>query len=541
MSTTRYDRVIPQWGRFEQEFGSSELYGNPVQDVRLTVTLTSPSGQQHSVQGFWDGGTVWRVRFSPDQTGVWTFTTHSDPQDPGLCDQQGQFTCGQPQGTTRFEQHGPVQLSGNRRYLVHADGTPFLWLGDTAWNGPLRATPDEWQHYLRERVRQKFTAVQWVATQWLAASDGDLRGEKAFTGAEHIDVNPAFFQRLDHYVEVTTRAGMLNVVVMLWAAQWSSPEVNQSNPGCDVPEDQAVLVARYMRARWSAYPVAWILPGDADYRGEKAERWKRIGRAVFSGVPHAPVSLHPAGMQWNGNEFRDEPWLDILGYQSGHGDDESTLEWLVCGPPAREWLNEPPRPLINLEPPYEHHISYQSRTRITADFTRRALYWSLLVSPTAGVTYGGHGVWGWDDGTAPPVAHPNTGVPLPWQQALLMDGAEQVRHLADLFESIEWWRLLPAPDLLAKQPGDQNKGRSVTASKSPETDLIVIYIPQDRDIKLNLTDLPDELSAVWFDPRTGTRQPATLKGHYFTTPAPGDWVLLLGRTVTLPAGQGEHS
>jgi hypothetical protein len=245
-------------------------------------------------------------------------------------------------------------------------------------------------------------------------------------------------------------------------------------------------------------------------------------------------------MQWNGEEFQHESWLDILGYQSGHGDDEATLEWLVCGPPATTWQIEPTRPFINLEPPYENHISYQSKTRISPDFTRRALYWSLLVSPTAGVTYGGHGVWGWDDGAAPPVAHPNTGIPLHWKQALTMDAAEQVCYLADLFESIEWWRLVPSPDVLETQPGEQDRRRFVTASKAPEGDVIVVYIPADREIRLQLVVQRDDLSAIWFDPRTGVRQPATLNGGHMTTPAPGDWVLLLGRTVSLPANHGER-
>ena len=91
-------------------------------------------------------------------------------------------------------------------------------------------------------------------------------------------------------------------------------------------------------------------------------------------------------MHWNGEEFRHEDWLDILGYQSGHGDDNATLNWLVCGPPATDWKTPPPRVFINLEPPYENHISYQTKQRISAAMARRALYWSLLVSPTAGVT-----------------------------------------------------------------------------------------------------------------------------------------------------------
>ena len=529
-------------GTFRAAVHQREGIWNPFQEVQLTITFTSPSGQQHTTEGFWDGGATWRVRFAPDEIGTWSYTTIcSDAGNGGLHQQRGSFICEQASGITRFQKHGGLRLADNRRYLIHADGTPFLWIGDTAWNGPLRSTPEEWALYLRERVRQKFTVVQWVDTQWLASPGGDLNGDLAYTGIEQIEVNPLFFQRLDQRVDAMTHAGLLSAPVMMWAAEWRRLEENQVDPGFSLPEDQAILFGRYLVARWSADPVVWILPGDGDYRGAKAERWKRIGRGIFGDQAHAPVSLHPGGMHWNGEEFRHEDWLDILGYQSGHGDDDATLNWLVCGPPATDWKTPPPRVFINLEPPYENHISYQTKQRISAAMARRALYWSLLVSPTAGVTYGGHGVWGWDDGTAPPVAHPNTGIPLPWQKALLMDGAEQVRHLADFFESIEWWRLIPAPELLLAQPGNQAKRHFVTISKSAENDLIVAYVPEDREIALNLTSLPDDLSAVWFDPCSGSRKPAALAGGHFTTPAPGDWVLLLGRMLSLPAGQGEPS
>src|SRR5579864_9401593 len=103
----------------------------------------------HRIGGFWDGGTTWRVRFAPDEIGHWTFATLcSDAANGGLQAQVGEFECGVPEGKTPFAQHGPLRLSANRRYFVHADGTPFFFLSDTAWNGPLRATPDEWDHYL---------------------------------------------------------------------------------------------------------------------------------------------------------------------------------------------------------------------------------------------------------------------------------------------------------------------------------------------------------------------------------------------------------
>src|SRR5438876_288256 len=83
-------------------------------------------------------------------------TTCPDVKNGGLHNQSGAFLCTVPSGKTRFTQHGPVRVSPDNRYLVHADQTPFFYLADTAWNGALLSTPGEWDQYTRERARQKF-------------------------------------------------------------------------------------------------------------------------------------------------------------------------------------------------------------------------------------------------------------------------------------------------------------------------------------------------------------------------------------------------
>jgi len=30
-------------------------------------------------------------------------------------------------------EHGRLEVSSNQRFLQHTDGTPFFWLGETAW------------------------------------------------------------------------------------------------------------------------------------------------------------------------------------------------------------------------------------------------------------------------------------------------------------------------------------------------------------------------------------------------------------------------
>lgn len=568
------ERTIAKWSRFETSFTSRRKYENPLQETDLRVTFTSPSKKTRIVDGFWDGGSTWRVRFSPDEEGEWTYITVATTAsgaagsgaaasgaassaaanspaaaaaaaDAGLHGRTGSFRVGPAIGPTRFEQHGPVRVSTNKRFLEHADGTPFFWLADTAWNAALLAEGDEWSQYLRERSRQQFTAVQFVTTQWRASPEGDRQKARAYTGREKITVDPDFFRRLDARLTSLNEAGLLAAPVLLWAISGGSdPSVN---PGVSLPDDQAIKLARYMIARWQAHDVIWILPGDGDYRGEKAEKWKRIGRGVFGAGPgaasaagateagRAPVVLHPGGMHWVFAEFKDEAWVDLHGYQSGHGDDDKTMAWMTEGPPSKDWKLEPAKPFINLEPPYEYHLAYQSKTPITPHTVRRAVYWSLLNAPVAGVTYGGHGVWGWDDGTKLPTDHTGAGVPLPWQKALVMPGAEQMAHVASLFTSIDYWRLRPAPQALTAQPGAgvANARRFIAAAASEKNDLLVVYTPEDRVISLAPAVVPQGASATWFDPRTGARTPARpaktdASSVTFETPAEGDWILLIG-------------
>ena len=51
-----------------------------------------------------------------------------------------------------------------------------------------------------------------------------------------------------------------------------------------------------------------ILGGDGHYFGSEGEKWRRIGRAVFGDIAHAPVVMHPQGRHWVQSEFNKENW-----------------------------------------------------------------------------------------------------------------------------------------------------------------------------------------------------------------------------------------
>jgi hypothetical protein len=519
--------TVHQWGRWEGHFVSAAEIADPTHDVDLRVAFTAPSGAQRTVGAFWDGGRTWRARFSPDEVGAWTYTTRcAAPAAAGLDGRSGAFTCTPYEGGNPLYRHGAVRVAPSGHYLAHADGTPFFYLGDTCWNAPMVADPADWATYLADRVAKKFTAVQYLGTEYRSV-ERTAEGHTAYTGREHITIDPAFFQRIDFFVDGMNEAGLLAVPILLHAGR-DTPR----NPGSGLPDDQGILLARYMVARYGGHHVLWDFSAEGNFHEEGAERWRRMGRAVFGTAPHAPVTLHPRGMDWALDEFIDERWMDVLGYQSAHGDSEQSLRWITEGPASKDWPRQPARPFINLEPPYEGHLATHSRQPFDAFAVRRACYWSLLVSPPAGVTYGGHGVWSWSEGTAPPLAHAHTGTPLPWREALVMPGATSMRLLHELMASLPWWQLRPAQDMVVDQPGREDAGRFVVAARTEDGTLAVVYIPGEESIELRLAGLRPPVQATWVDPRDGTRRAAGRAGNEETwrlaTPGPGDWVLVLG-------------
>ena len=111
--------VVSKWQRFEQSFKSSFVYSNALQDASLRIAFVSPLGETNEVDGFWDGGRTWRVRFSPDQVGHWKFKTAcSDTDNDGLHNQSGEFICSANVGLTRFHKRGQVRVAPDGRRTV---------------------------------------------------------------------------------------------------------------------------------------------------------------------------------------------------------------------------------------------------------------------------------------------------------------------------------------------------------------------------------------------------------------------------------------
>lgn len=428
--------------------------------------------------------------------------------------------------TDRFSEHGRVKIAEGGRHLAHEDGTPFFYLADTAWNGPLLSTQADWAAYLADRAAKGFTAIQFILMAPWGAAYTDAEGRTAFNLDDPSQIDEAFFHRMDARVDAINAAGLLAVPVLAWAAKFGDSA--RHNPGVALPERALQNLIRYQVNRYASRHVLWLLAGDGRYGGLRSFKWKRLGRRIFGDrtKPRAPVGLHPMGKTWPYSSFRRETWLDLLAYQSSHSSDAKTADWLLKGPPAKAWLHET-RPILNLEPCYEGIHNWSTQKPFTNAEVRRAMYGSLLNAPTAGVTYGAHGVWSWETTAREPLNHPGTGIARPWHEAAQLPGSFDVQRMAALFSSIDWWRLRPAPELLHPRIGQDDPYRLMSVAATPKNNCLIAYLPRGGETELKLT----APNTQWYDPRSGRYHVAqrSATGTYIA-PDNQDWIFLAKKT-----------
>ena len=513
--TARAEKIfsVSKWQRAEITLKSSVSYTNALQQAEVRALFVSPLGETNRVYGFWDGGKTWRVRFKPTFPGRWKYYTMcSDTANRGLNGQSGEFDCTAAKSDSSFAKHGPIQTARDQQHLEHADRTPFLWLGDTAWLSAAKSSATDWEHYTQTRASQKFNV-----TTWRLQTDKQNTKAAAFNGRERVSVNLDFAKQLDAKIEVANRAGLLNAIAPLW-------EIGDTTEAA-LPEDQAITLMRYAVARWGADDVAWVVAFECDSTGTQAGRWQRIGRAVFNAVSHAPVILLPGESLWALDGFRQERWANIFGIQTTTTTDEASLVWLLNGPISAERNKTPLRPIITINPPLEGAVSKTASRNVSAELSRRLMWWSLLLNTPAGVNYAARDVSEWD--TIPRADDASQ----PWRQALTLPGATAMAPMAVCFAAKDFWRLEPSAKSLAKQSGFDSPITHTAAAKTEVRDLAMIYSPQERIVSLATETIPTNGKTSWFNPRTGETRAANSLANSanlkFETPTAGDWLLIV--------------
>ncbi len=110
----------PLYGTFELILDAPGVSENKF--TKFASVVFSKGTRNFNVDGFHDGGDIWRARFMPDQEGIWNYSW-SFHNSSG----NGSFVC---TVRTNAKAHGHVKVdSAHSRYLVYDDGTAHHWFG----------------------------------------------------------------------------------------------------------------------------------------------------------------------------------------------------------------------------------------------------------------------------------------------------------------------------------------------------------------------------------------------------------------------------
>jgi hypothetical protein len=424
-------------------------------------------------------------------------------------------------------QHGRLRVSDNRRFLQHADGTPFFYQADTAWELFHRLTREEMKTYFAARASQGFNAVQCV---FLAEEDGirvpNREGHLPLVDEDPTRPNEPYWELVDFAFDLAASYG----ITLAALPTWGDKIVKIWGRGPQVFDDaNALAYGKFVGARYgSRENLIWVIGGDRPtvHEGEdRTDVYRHMAHGIrgSEAFPHL-MTFHPMGGRSSSESWPNEDWLDFHMIQSGHWWYDVRADEFV----DKDYALQPIKPTLDGEPCYENHRPFRAIGELKdlscpafSDYhVRRASYWSVFAGG-CGITYGCHAVWQMAAPQFSPVNHP-IGT---WWQSLDLAGANQLHHLKDLIVGKSYFDRIPDDSVIAEGRGEG--AETARATRSATGDWALIYIPLPRPIKVDRSKLKEGLAARWFDPRTGRRTDAVEADGFFHAPTATDWVLEL--------------
>jgi len=430
-------------------------------------------------------------------------------------------------------------VSENRRYLVREDGSPFLWIGDTAWHLADTATREEIDLYLDHRAANGFSVIQ--ATAFMGKGDdpayrrnpANAYGQRPFHGGDEPDpASPRLFDwgtpdaPVDYWdhLDYVVRAARIRGLYLALLPCWGAYHVNgfYGLGGVIFDAHTAHAYGAFLGERYRDQPhLIWVLGGDtgADEPRDKRRVYRRMAEGLVKGATGQTPSwdeahpawdqllmtYHPHFVQSSSHWFQRDAWLDLNTIQTfQHRTRIVEMVRQDCQ------LDEPAKPTILGGPAYEGY-SQHSQVR-TYPFQVRCQAYKSFWNGAAGFTYG-------CAQSAAGGAGPLFGFGPDWQRLLDLEGGRQVATTLRAFlEAHDWWAFAPCPEAVVV--GVEHECAPCAVISGGGSELLVYF--SDRTpatVRLDWSEPQAtnlRVEATWFDPAHGTTQEAGLYTAYST-------------------------
>lgn len=293
-----YEKEVEKWGCFEVVCeGVSE--GNPFVDCWITGQFIGKN-ENVTVDGFYDGDGIYKVRFMPSFEGNYTFRV------------EGNYGGGVQEGTFEVTalskgNHGPVRVA-NMYHFAYEDGTPYYSIGTTCY---------VWNLQSDERIEETLETLKNSAFNKI----------RFCVFPKHYDYNLG--EPRSYPYEGTPM---------------DSSILTKENL-----KEQDVLYWKYVIARFSAYRnIWWSLANEYDiFPNKTLADWEDYAKIICEKDSyHHLTSIHNCGMFYDHNR----PWITHCSIQ--RQDIYKTAELV------NEWREKYHKPIVLDEIAYEGNIQH---------------------------------------------------------------------------------------------------------------------------------------------------------------------------------------
>jgi hypothetical protein len=405
----------------------------------------------------------------------------------------------------------PLHVEAGKRYLVDAQGNPFLIHGDAAWSLLVQLSREDAAAYLEDRRQKGFNTVivELIEHHFSANPPKNVYGDGPFlTPGDFSTPNEAYFAHAAYVINLAAQKGMLVLLTPAYMGVdggdegWYQEMVTNGTT-------KLANYGTYVANRFRGYDnILWVEGGD--YNPPDLNILRAIPNAIravdtkWLHTFHGANETSALGFLGSG-----EPWLQV--------NDVYTYTDVLNS--SLEEYHRSTMPFFLIETAYENENGGDEWT------VRRDAYKADL-SGAMGQVMGNRPIWLFDTG---------------WQSALNSAGTLGVARLGTLLTSRAWWKLEPDTNYSVLTDGVGTGTDHAATARASDGSFVLSYLPSSRAVTADLGKLTGpHVVARWYDPSTGTY--STAAGSPFTAsgsqvfPAQGlngsglgddDWVLVL--------------
>jgi len=284
---------IEKWSRFELVFN----HANPEESfskVKITARFYN-NDTSFVVPGFYDGRNQYKIRFMPNETGSWSYTTNSNI--PALNRQKGSFECTEVSG----KNHGIVKISDTYNFK-YADGKQYYPFGTTAyaWTHMGQKLQELTLNTLKNSGFNKLRMCVFPKNYDLVKEEPEIypyqikeivkdNAGKELKIWDFDRFNPAFFQHLEKRIDDLNKLGIEADLILFHP-------YDKGRWGFDaMPEEVNIRYIKYLTARLSSFRnVWWSMANEYDYvQNRTIAQWDLLAKTVVESDPYRHLcSIH---------------------------------------------------------------------------------------------------------------------------------------------------------------------------------------------------------------------------------------------------------